>query len=203
MVNTFWTSEDPRETARALDDKRLMKQVVEVVQISNVLQDIAYLCDYYSIEYLIGNIPELRKKYLEDEFVLRCKKYTQEYEIVPKSDYSSSQAKADQASGSRFRVSKAGYWSHPATLMWFYHSDALYSYSNTCREEFIRRGGSIIIPSFSLPESFSWPQWIRSRRVIKSHRRSLLRKFPEHYGKYFREKKEFTDYYWPLDIRGW
>lgn len=194
MVNTFWTSVDPKETARCLDKKRLMKQVVEATQLLNVLQDIRFLSDYYQIEYSIENVPDLRRKYLESDFYLESKKYSSKQKIAPKEDYV-------QRTG--YRISKGGYWSHPATWMWFYHPEALKVYSNACRAEYLSRGGKIIIPKYKYDKNFRWPHWTDQRKLIRSHQQSLVKKMPEHYEALFPGLKPFTDYIWPIDIDGW
>lgn len=195
MVNTFWVSRNPQDTARILDSKRLFKQVVEAVQILNALQDIRYLSEYYRIEYLIENIAIIRKRYREDNFYLRSEKYSEESSRVDKEGY-----REEDAS---YRISKAGYWSHPATLLWFYHPDALKKYCNLCREEHLRRGGKTSIPAYHLPQEIGWPYWTKSKELIRTHQQSLLRKHPDHYTRYFREVGDFDDYLWLNDIDGW
>lgn len=194
MVNTFWVASDPRKTAQILDNVRLNKQIVEAVQLLNVLQDIKYLADYYNIEYSIENIAEIRKKYRSSEYYLRTKKYSTKAKLIEKDSY---------IEDDKYRISKGGYWSHPATLMWFYHPTALKVYCNVCREEHLRRGGKTRIPEYQIEEEVRWPFWIKKKSVQISHRQSLVRKYPEHYRQYFPKEKEFDDYVWLRDIEGY
>jgi Pyrimidine dimer DNA glycosylase len=92
--------------------------------------------------------------------------------------------------------------SHPAVLMWQGYEEALGRYGLTACEVWIERGfgdscaatitadlraaGIAEIGSYKeLAASDALPSWLFDERVQLSHRSSLLRKDPEHYGPLF------------------
>ena len=83
------------------------------------------------------------------------------------------------------RHQNAGY-----TIMWRGHEDALCLYYNACCEEWARRGGKNVvcqpepIPSRGGGGGAGLPPWLGDEAFHRTHRSALLRKLPEHYGKF-------------------
>lgn len=134
-MQTFLTSLDLAENARCLDNSRLGKQRVEVLQILKAL-----------------------------------------------------------------RGETKGWRNHPATLMWWGHEKALTVYGNHIIREWKHRGfkNSIQLPSLTIMDEIVWPYWFWEGRVFASHRSNLLRKDPEHYGKFGWKEGPDLPYYWPV-----
>jgi hypothetical protein len=81
-----------------------------------------------------------------------------------------------------------GWRAHPATRAWEGHADALARYTNACIDEWVGRGFRNTmqrLPVSSEEECARMPWWFGFAPFHFSHRASLLRKDPAHYGAAF------------------
>ena len=89
---------------------------------------------------------------------------------------------------------------HPAVQMWSGHEEWLKLYIACAIGEWCSRGyiNSIVVPSYNT-DSQEPPAWLGCEEFHYSHRCNLVRKFPQHYGQFW--KDETIDisapYYWP------
>jgi hypothetical protein len=105
--------------------------------------------------------------------------------------------------------------SHPAVLMWKGYEEALGRYGLTACAVWRERGfddtcaatitadlhaaGVATIREYGeLAAASALPDWIFDEALLISHRSSLLRKDPEHYGRLFPETPIDVDYVWPV-----
>jgi Pyrimidine dimer DNA glycosylase len=105
--------------------------------------------------------------------------------------------------------------SHPAVLMWKGYEEALGRYGLTACAVWRERGfddtcaatitadlhaaGVATIREYGdLAAAGELPDWIFDEALLISHRSSLLRKDPEHYGRLFPETPIDVDYVWPV-----
>jgi hypothetical protein len=106
--------------------------------------------------------------------------------------------------------------SHPAVLMWKGYEEALGRYGLTACEIWTERGfgdscaatitadlrtaGIAEIRTYAeLTAADALPPWLSDEAVQRSHRSSLLRKDPEHYGPLFPpDTPRDVDYVWPV-----
>src|SRR5215210_1448015 len=105
--------------------------------------------------------------------------------------------------------------SHPAVLMWKGYEEALGRYGLTACAIWTERGfgdscattivadlraaGVIAIREYpELAVAGALPSWLFDEAVLVSHRSSLLRKDPEHYGPLFPGTPTDIDYVWPV-----
>lgn len=128
--------------------------------------------------------------------------------FLPYADFKRSVAALDDARCGKQRVEayqliqalKDGtrWKNHPACIMWRGYENALIAYYNICIDEWVSRGknnnmekmkhGKIIMP---------W--WIGWKHFHRSHRASLLRKFPDYYESHFSVSRYYMKrgYIWP------
>jgi hypothetical protein len=105
--------------------------------------------------------------------------------------------------------------SHPAVLMWKGYEEALGRYGLTACAVWTERGfgdscAATIVTDLhaagvtgirkyaELAAAGALPDWLFDEAVQLSHRSSLLRKDPEHYGPLFRGTPTDLDYVWPV-----
>ncbi|MER7073122.1 MSMEG_6728 family protein [Terrabacter sp. NPDC000476] len=105
--------------------------------------------------------------------------------------------------------------SHPATLMWKGHEEALGAYGLATCEEWRARGfadtcAATIVADLAaagvgaprgyaeLHEAGALPSWLFDDAVQGSHRSALVRKDPEHYGALFPDTDPTVPYVWPV-----
>lgn len=210
MVNTFWTDVNPRKTFRALDRKRLVKQVLEAVQLINVIGDIHWLAEHYQLPLeKWQDLSLIRRTYLDDDYKLVCDKMYGwshshlGYEGDSDSEDVDVQGRRlilrTQGTNEHQRVSKCGYWNHPATKMWLFHLPALMCYFNLARSELVWRGTQHKYPPIrNLSTLIQWPRWCADPNVIESHRSSLVNKEPQYYLPKF-GPLVWNGYIWPED----
>lgn len=88
---------------------------------------------------------------------------------------------------------------HPAVKMWVGYEDALRYYLYCCISEWGRRG---FVNNMKAPYLFPYqlPKWLGFEPLHASHRANLLRKNPEHYGRFGWTEKPYNGYYWPCDV---
>ena len=95
-----------------------------------------------------------------------------------------------------------GWVNHPATRMWRGYEGALTDYAiHVCRE-WKSRGYMDSLENWfrdvPIPEKTLWyPKWL-SEDFCLSHQSNLVRKFPEHYRKYFPDVPDDLSYIWPV-----
>jgi hypothetical protein len=105
--------------------------------------------------------------------------------------------------------------SHPAVLMWKGYEEALGRYGLTACAIWTERGfgdscAATIVADLrvagvagireyvELAAAGALPSWLFDEAVLVSHRSSLLRKDPEHYGPLFPGTPTDIDYVWPV-----
>ena len=92
-------------------------------------------------------------------------------------------------------------WSHhPAVLMWKDHIPALRFYANTMIAEWESRGFKNTMPYY-IKRRFVYPRWFGDERLHYSHKCNLLRKFPEHYRKFWPDADPQAPYWWPVGLK--
>lgn len=108
-----------------------------------------------------------------------------------------------------------GWRHHPAALMWRGHLEALGAYSFAIIGEWTRRGYadtcaatiaadlaeagvSDVRTQSELSAAGALPSWLGNEEFHRSHQSSLVRKDPEHYGRFFPGVPDDLPYVWPL-----
>jgi hypothetical protein len=149
LIQTFLPYKSFESSARVLDDKRLGKQRVEIMQIMHALIRLQGHNDIKG-----GAIP----------------------------------------------------WAnHPATLMWKGFEHSLLRYQEAMCGEWIRRGFNdtclektadllLAQPGFQIIDD---PRWLGLKKFHSPHRANLLRKDPDHYGKFGWSEEPAEGYFWP------
>ena len=89
-----------------------------------------------------------------------------------------------------------GWKNHPAVKMWSGYEEALKVYHNIAITLWKARGYK---NTMKLKKVGKWiyPHWLNDD-FCKSHRSNLLRKFPEHYGKFDWNVSDDLPYVWPV-----
>ena len=91
-----------------------------------------------------------------------------------------------------------GWINHPATKMWRGYNMALNLYMNYAIEEWVRRGYNNTMKLAAIDYvQLKMPPWFGNKQFHASHRSNLLRKFPEHYGKFGWNEPPDLPYIWP------
>ena len=102
-----------------------------------------------------------------------------------------------------------GWKNHPAVLMWKGYEEALFLYGYVICQEWISRGYkdtcamkmanvmNMKIPLIISYVGISFPYWFGSQDFHQSHKSNLLRKFPEHYRKFWPSLRDDLPYVWP------
>tara|TARA_R110000824_G_scaffold82342_3_gene206376 strand:+ start:591 stop:1100 length:510 start_codon:yes stop_codon:yes gene_type:complete len=103
---------------------------------------------------------------------------------------------------------KKGWLNHPATVMWTGYENALKEYVNTMITEWKARGYNNTMQYYDIGGWVTYPDWLGSERIHKSHRMNLLRKDFTYYSKFWPEEAihnvmniETYPYYWPVGNR--
>lgn len=108
-----------------------------------------------------------------------------------------------------------GWGNHPAVLMWKGFEEALGTYGLVCCAAWTDRGfadtcAATITTDLAdagvndfrdqadLAEAGALPPWLGDEPFHRSHRSSLLRKDPEHYGPVFTDVPDDLEYVWPV-----
>ena len=95
-----------------------------------------------------------------------------------------------------------GWTNHPASKMWKGYERARAQYGLAICLEWVSRGYSDSQETLfqqwvaSLPNT-GLPSWIGSEQFHRSHQSNLVRKFPEHYRKFFPDVPDDLPYEWP------
>lgn len=112
-----------------------------------------------------------------------------------------------------------GWRHHPAVLMWRGYEEALGRYAFTCCDTWTRRGfadtcaatiaadlreaGVVDVRTQAgLQSAGRLPPWLGVEEFHRSHRSSLLRKDPGHYGEVFVDVPDDLPYVWPVTKDG-
>lgn len=97
---------------------------------------------------------------------------------------------------------KLGWRNHPLTLLWKGNVDALKLYYNTIVEEWIKRGFKNNMKLYKISPYIEVPWFAKNININYSHQASLIRKYPEYYGKIFTPPPVFLEYkyIWPKDL---
>lgn len=90
-----------------------------------------------------------------------------------------------------------GWQHHPALRMWKGHTDALKAYFNQSVLAWIHYGYVNNMVMYDVPDEYSLPPWFGNPEFHASHRSNLLRKNPEHYGKFGWTEPHDLPYVWP------
>jgi hypothetical protein len=91
-----------------------------------------------------------------------------------------------------------GWRNHPAVKMWRGYENALSCYGRAICSEWIKRGfNDTLLSKFSSSGTFQDPYWLGNEQFHLSHQSNLVRKLPEHYGKYFPNVPDNLAYIWP------
>ena len=100
-----------------------------------------------------------------------------------------------------------GWKNHPATRMWDGHRLALVKYTKAFNREWFERRNAHhgaylnllnIMKQVDVSlEEFELPEWWGRQDVHDSHKSNLVRKFPEHYAKFWPEVSDDIPYVWP------
>lgn len=96
-----------------------------------------------------------------------------------------------------------GWKNHPAVKMWKNHEGALIWYGEAIVREWTSRGykNNVSYREFYVPdEEFQGaelPPWLGDPAFHASHRSNLLRKSPDHYGKFGWTESPDLPYVWP------
>lgn len=87
---------------------------------------------------------------------------------------------------------------HPVNRMWVGYEYALAEYYNEMVTEWIRRGYQNTMQLEEVPSSaVHLPPWFGNTFFHLSHQSNLVRKFPEHYRKFFPDVPDNLPYIWP------
>jgi Pyrimidine dimer DNA glycosylase len=91
-----------------------------------------------------------------------------------------------------------GWTNHPATKMWRGHEYMLRLYTQTCIDEWLRRGykNNIVLPMPA--DAGTVPSWLGNKQFHSSHRSNLLRKDPTFYSQFGWSDNPDAPYWWPI-----
>lgn len=100
-----------------------------------------------------------------------------------------------------------GWCNHPCVRMWRDYPEALAYYGHIVCEAWTSRGyidntNKKIQALVPIGRGVTMPPWwsddTERLRIITSHRRNLIRKFPSYYGAFWPELQPADKYYWPI-----
>lgn len=94
-----------------------------------------------------------------------------------------------------------GWVNHPAVKMWRGHEMALSAYMNVMIDEWERRGFRNNMMRVAVVREYDLPHWFGEPDFHAAHRSNLLRKFPDHYGRYWPDEPDDLEYVWPERVR--
>lgn len=102
-----------------------------------------------------------------------------------------------------------GWARHPATQMWVGKERALCHYGLAVCDEWTARGYSDYLRKFFVDVlsgcetgPYDLPWWFGDLDFHWSHQSNLLRKYPEHYSKFWPERSAAMPYLWPSPVPG-
>lgn len=95
-----------------------------------------------------------------------------------------------------------GWVNHPATKMWRGHEAGLCAYVLAMCDEWVQRGYKDTVAekvcAIIAPDPDDIPAWWGDHTVHESHRASLVRKMPDHYGPMWPDADPDIGYVWPV-----
>lgn len=106
-------------------------------------------------------------------------------------------------------ITGTGGWSnHPAVKQWANHLPALMMYHREIVNEWIARGyrdtclhkAIGLYRKHGIPLIGPSPPWLGNDRLHASHRSNLLRKDPDHYGRFGWPEQNDMPYWWPTGV---
>lgn len=101
------------------------------------------------------------------------------------------------------RGESKGWINHPATRMWRGYEGALCEYGAVCSTMWLNLGyqdnllSYFHITNLDYPDDVK-PPWFGDRDFHISHRSNLIRKNPEHYGRFWPDVPDDIPYVWPV-----
>lgn len=155
-------------SAKCLDNKRLGKQRVECLQILKTLKIGEYQCKY------------CKRTYIEsDKCCPSCNGIT-EHRCQPR---------------------KTPWFNHPIVQMWKGYERALVVYGGQICVLWASRGFNdtvldTIADFMDFKASVQYPNWLGNEEFHLSHQSNLVRKYPEHYRKFFPNVPDDLPYQW-------
>jgi len=175
MVNTFLPYPSFSESARVLDDQRLRKQILEVLNILRALKD-PIAENWHRQEKRPQRLAKARK--------LRVMRHA-----MPRVA----------------RAQIRGWRNHPIVRAWEGYEGSLYTYGYTCAkvyfERFEKHHALTALLSkghvhyYGSPTGLM-PPWLGTAEIHASHRSNLLRKDPGHYSQFWAGPDNLS-YVWP------
>lgn len=103
-------------------------------------------------------------------------------------------------------IENYGWKNHPIVKMWKGYETALLDYGLYICDEWIKRGYKDTMWSrfrdaldYFDTDYIRYPAWIYDEELQLSHQSNLVRKFPEHYIKYFPDVPDNLEYKWVLE----
>ena len=202
MVNTFLVYSDFKKSAECLDPKRLGKQRAEALMIITILENIELLSKIFKLpkpdnpyEYHRW-IRELGTRYKQSGWFL----FWQDNKLskVARDDCPKETRYAMTKAGVRF-IRAAGWFYHPAVLMWIGYDDALKEYLNVHIDRWVELGYNNNMKKYQLPENIKYPPWSRDHQFLESHRSNLIRKDYDFYTPLFPDTEPDLEYIWPYN----
>lgn len=182
-MQTFLPYPEFIKSAQCLDNKRLGKQRVEAKQILEINLfrtceefDWCFCRDCRRIFYLPGN-KNLHCVYCNGDDVT--------------------------GRGKTNKTVKIPWENHPAVLMWRGYEESLAEYGINVCSEWHDRGFEDNLMVFFMKHANQYgsgelPKWSGNKEFHLSHQSNLVRKFPEHYRKFFPDVPNDIPYYWPV-----
>lgn len=89
-----------------------------------------------------------------------------------------------------------GWINHPAVNMWRGYTNALATYYNVIRAEWLDRGYNNTMSSLKVTSPIEYPTFIGDKDFHDSHKSNLLRKDQEFYGQYNWQVLDNLPYVW-------
>ncbi|MDF1535558.1 MAG: MSMEG_6728 family protein [bacterium] len=90
-----------------------------------------------------------------------------------------------------------GWRNHPAVRMWRGYEMALSAYMNAMIDEWERRGYRNTMFRVALPVAWEKPPWLGDEALHRAYRSNLLRKDPDHFGRFWPGEPDDLEYVWP------
>lgn len=100
-----------------------------------------------------------------------------------------------------------GWANHPAVKMWEGHEVVLCVYGLVMCYEWKHRGykdnmaprfRSLITQVYETNPNTKYPEWIDNEDIVTSHQSNLVRKFADHYRKFWPDVPDDLPYIWPV-----
>ena len=196
MVNTFLTHPDFITSARWLDNKRLLKQRVEAMQILNLLEDLMYISKAFSIpqperdqwhswiKSIVRTYRSLSYRYLQLK-TTRIDPTAQDRAIIDKYGLTTTSyvpvdlAQAEeirQFKTTSIRIVTLGFAYHPIIKMWLGYEHSLKEYINAHITAWLERGYENNMMFYPVSPGQNRPTWTCDPKMHQNHRAALITK---------------------------